>query len=95
VARGALADGLRVTVFSDTYAPQVNGVSRTLERLVGAVEARGGEARVVTVEDPDAAPDARVERWPRRRGTGRWTPSIGGDRRSFMPPRSLAWVSVR
>jgi phosphatidylinositol alpha 1,6-mannosyltransferase len=55
---------MRVAIFTDTYPPQVNGVSRTLERLVGAIEARGGEARVVTVEDPDAAPDRQVERWP-------------------------------
>ena len=39
-------------------------MSRTLERLVGAVEARGGEARVITVEDPEALADPRVERWP-------------------------------
>jgi phosphatidylinositol alpha 1,6-mannosyltransferase len=42
----------------------VNGVSRTLERLVGAVEARGGEVRVITIDDPEASPDPRVERWP-------------------------------
>jgi glycosyltransferase involved in cell wall biosynthesis len=53
-----------VAIFSDTYPPQVNGVARTLERLVGAIEDRGGEARVVTVEDPDATSDPRVERWP-------------------------------
>ena len=58
------ASGLRVAIFTDTYPPQVNGVSRTLERLVGAIEARGGAAQVVTVDDPDAAADRRVERWP-------------------------------
>ncbi|MBI1808725.1 MAG: glycosyltransferase family 1 protein, partial [Gemmatimonadetes bacterium] len=65
-ARGTTvgARGLRLAIFSDTYPPQVNGVSRTLERLVGAVEARGGEAMVVTVSDPAARPDPRVERWP-------------------------------
>lgn len=35
-----------------------------MERLVGAVEARGGQARVITVDDPEATPDDRVERWP-------------------------------
>ena len=64
VARDQSAVGLRLAIFSDTYPPQVNGVSRTLERLVGAVEARGGAARVVTVADPDATADSRVERWP-------------------------------
>jgi glycosyltransferase involved in cell wall biosynthesis len=31
---------------------------------VGAIEARGGAARVITVQDPDAHDDPRVERWP-------------------------------
>jgi glycosyltransferase involved in cell wall biosynthesis len=53
-----------VAIFTDTYPPQVNGVSRTLERLVGAIEARGGAARVVTVADPEAGDDPQVERWP-------------------------------
>lgn len=57
------ARGLRLAIFTDTYAPQVNGVARTLERLVAAVEARGGAARVETVEDPRARPDAHVQRW--------------------------------
>lgn len=58
------ADGFRLALFTDTYPPQVNGVARTLERLVGALADRGGEARVYTVEDPEATPDPRVERWP-------------------------------
>jgi phosphatidylinositol alpha 1,6-mannosyltransferase len=57
---------MRLAIFTDTYAPQVNGVARTLERLVHAVEARGGAVRVETVEDPDATPDTRVVRWPSR-----------------------------
>lgn len=55
---------IRLALFTDTYAPQVNGVARTLERLVHAVEARGGAVRVETVEDPEAQADARVRRWP-------------------------------
>ncbi len=58
------AAGLRLAIFTDTYPPQINGVSRTLERLVGAIEARGGAAKVITVDDPEAGPDPRVERWP-------------------------------
>ena len=57
-----MARGLRLALFSDTYAPQVNGVARTLERLVGAVRARGGDARVFTTSDPDATPDGSVRR---------------------------------
>jgi glycosyltransferase involved in cell wall biosynthesis len=62
----ALGDSrvLRLALFTDTFTPQVNGVARTLERLVAAVEARGGEVRVETVEDPAATPDSRVVRWP-------------------------------
>jgi glycosyltransferase involved in cell wall biosynthesis len=43
---------VRLALFTDTYTPQLNGVSRTLERLVGEVAARGGEARVYTTTDP-------------------------------------------
>ncbi|MFI5310702.1 MAG: glycosyltransferase family 4 protein [Gemmatimonadales bacterium] len=61
---GASAAGLRLAVFSDTYPPQINGLTRTLERLVPAIEARGGEVRVVTVSEPGAEPDPLVDRWP-------------------------------
>lgn len=57
------AEGLRLAIISDTYAPQLNGVARTLERLVQAVEARGGAVCVETVEDPGAVADPRVGRW--------------------------------
>lgn len=56
--------GLRLAIFSDTYSPQVNGVARTLERLVHAAEARGAVVRVETVEDPAAPPAAGERRWP-------------------------------
>lgn len=46
------ASQLRLAVFTDTFAPQVNGVARTLERLVNAVSERGGVVRVFTVDDP-------------------------------------------
>jgi phosphatidylinositol alpha 1,6-mannosyltransferase len=55
---------LRLALFTDTFSPQLNGVARTLERLVTAVESRGGQVRVETVEDPGAHRDARVVRWP-------------------------------
>ncbi len=55
---------MRLAIFTDTYPPQINGVSRTLERLAGAVEARGGEVKVVTVEDPEASSDSHLDRWP-------------------------------
>lgn len=61
------AEGVRVAVFTDTYAPQVNGVARTLARLTSEIEARGGAVRVFTTTDPEAAPAAEgdgVHRWP-------------------------------
>lgn len=53
----------RVAIFTDTFAPQVNGVARTLERLVGALRERGGEATVVTIDSPGVLHDD-VVRWP-------------------------------
>ncbi|BAH37726.1 MAG TPA: glycosyltransferase family 1 protein [Gemmatimonas aurantiaca] len=67
---------LRLALFTDTFTPQVNGVARTLARLVDAVQERDGTVRVFTVADdadamaalPDAAADAAtVERFPGRR----------------------------
>lgn len=58
------ARGLRLALFTDTYTPQVNGVARTLERLVSAVERRGGAVLVETVQAPDAPVDPRVRRAP-------------------------------
>lgn len=58
------ARGLRLALFSDTYAPQVNGVARTLERLALEVRARGGEVRIFTASDPSALPDPHVVRLP-------------------------------
>jgi glycosyltransferase involved in cell wall biosynthesis len=57
-------DGVRLAVFSDTYPPQMNGVSRTLERLVEAARDRGAEVRVFTSDDPNVTqvqPD--IIRW--------------------------------
>ncbi|WP_309669120.1 glycosyltransferase family 1 protein [Gemmatimonas sp.] len=60
------ADGLRLALFTDTYAPQVNGVARTLERLVAAVEARGGVVRVFAPFDPEGQAHDAVERFGSR-----------------------------
>lgn len=59
--------GVRLAIFSDTYYPQVNGVARTLERLVRAVEQSGGVVRVFTPADP-AVPvsDPQVTRFASR-----------------------------
>lgn len=55
---------LRVALFSDTYPPQVNGVARTLGRLVAALRARGVEVRVYCTQDPGAEDAPGVHRWP-------------------------------
>ncbi len=60
-------DGVRLALFTDTYPPQLNGVSRTLERLVIAGRERGAAVRVFTTTDPALAPadaDADLIRWP-------------------------------
>mgnify|MGYP002788636719 CR=1 FL=1 len=56
------AAGIRLAICTDTYLPQVNGVARTIDRLVHAVESRGGVVQVVTVADPDAEASAMVDR---------------------------------
>ena len=48
-------DGVRLALFTDTYPPQLNGVSRTLERLVAEARDRGANVRVFTTTDPDLA----------------------------------------
>jgi len=60
------AEGLRLALFTDTYAPQVNGVARTLERLASVVVARGGSVRVFTPHDPEAPGAGDVEQFPSR-----------------------------
>lgn len=83
------ARGLRLALFTDTYAPQVNGVARTLERLVGAVESMGGQVRVETVEDPAALLDRRVHRWS---SSPFWAyPQL----RIAVPPKSRAIAAMR
>ncbi|HET8769791.1 MAG TPA: glycosyltransferase family 1 protein [Gemmatimonadaceae bacterium] len=62
---GESASGLRLAIYTDTYLPQVNGVSRTLAGLAAAVERRGGAVRIETVEDPAArGAEPGVVRWP-------------------------------
>jgi glycosyltransferase involved in cell wall biosynthesis len=51
---------LRVALFTDTYLPQLNGVTRTLDRLEQAIRARGGAVRVWTPRDPRAGARADV-----------------------------------
>ncbi|MEI6740115.1 MAG: glycosyltransferase family 1 protein [Gemmatimonadaceae bacterium] len=59
--RGDASD-LRVALCTDTYTPQVNGVALTLERLVRAIEARGGAVHVETVDVPGAPRSEQLQR---------------------------------
>jgi len=45
---------MRIALFTDTYAPQVNGVARTLQRLLRHCSAAGHEVALVT---PQVSPD--------------------------------------
>jgi glycosyltransferase involved in cell wall biosynthesis len=51
------ARAVRLALFTDTWAPQVNGVVRTLERLRAAVLARGGAIEVFTSAPDDGGGD--------------------------------------
>jgi glycosyltransferase involved in cell wall biosynthesis len=56
--------GLRIALATDTWMPQVNGVTRTLARLATEARDRGGLVRVYTPQDPAADPDAVVRQFP-------------------------------
>jgi glycosyltransferase involved in cell wall biosynthesis len=55
---------MRIAIFTDTYAPHVNGVARTLARLGLALGERGHGVRVFTVADPRAEQSSDIVRWP-------------------------------
>lgn len=57
---------IRLAICTDTYAPQINGVARTLMRLAIAVRARGGTVRIFTTDDPGATADQDVVRFASR-----------------------------
>lgn len=57
---------IRLALFTDTFAPQVNGVARTLERLVDALRERGGAVEVFTTQDPVAKTERAVHRFSSR-----------------------------
>jgi phosphatidylinositol alpha 1,6-mannosyltransferase len=59
----------RLALFTDTWLPQVNGVARTLDRLVAECHRRGIATMVVTPEDGSGAPSGshyELRRWPAR-----------------------------
>jgi phosphatidylinositol alpha 1,6-mannosyltransferase len=87
------AAGLRLVLFTDTYAPQVNGVARTLGRLADALRARGGDVAVFTPHDPAGPSPAECERfasvafwaYPQLRLAHPMADSVDARIRSFRP----------
>lgn len=87
------ATGLRLALFSDTYTPQVNGVARTLEQLVRAIETRGGAVHVETVATPDALASTGLHRaasipfwaYPDLRIATPFAPAVTSRLRRFKP----------
>ena len=63
MTHGMDATGLRLALFSDTALPQLNGVTRTLDRLTRAVRARGGEVRMFTTTDRGVDSEHSVRRF--------------------------------
>lgn len=60
---GIDATNLRLALFTDTALPQLNGVTRTLDRLIRAVSARGGTVQLFTTSDHDVAPEPSARRY--------------------------------
>ena len=52
---------MRIALVSDTYTPQVNGVTTVLRRIVSAVHSAGHDAVVVAPEYPDKQTDTRAD----------------------------------
>ena len=76
-----MTEGLeRVAIFTDTYAPDLNGVARTLARLDEALTQRGMEVRVFAPDAPEARSHDRVSRY---RSVAFWA----------YPELRLAWPS--
>ena len=48
---------MRVALFTDTFAPEVNGVAKTLERWVRFLESKGIPCKVFAPEVRDEYPD--------------------------------------
>ncbi len=55
---------LRIALFTDTFAPQMNGVAKTLARAQTALAARRHSVRVFTTALPEADETPEVRRFP-------------------------------
>ncbi len=59
-----MLDGLRVAIATDTWDPQLNGVTRTLRRLADEARQRGADVRVYAPDAPGALQSHGVRRYP-------------------------------
>lgn len=55
---------MRIGMFTDTYFPQVSGVSTSIKILCDQLKAAGHEVIIFTTTDPDARPENGVVRLP-------------------------------
>ena len=55
---------MRAALVTETYPPEVNGVARTLHRLVGELRGRGHEIEVIRPRQPGAEDAAGESEWP-------------------------------
>lgn len=55
---------MRIALFTDTYAPQMNGVARTLQRLAAAMTDRSHELRVYAPSHPGERSTDAIRRIP-------------------------------
>ena len=55
---------MKVGIFTDTYFPQVSGVSTSVKLLKEQLTKRGHDVVIFTTTDPDSSPEANVIRLP-------------------------------
>lgn len=58
---------LRIAFFTDTYLPQLNGVSITMQKLFGYLDQKPGFEYIVFAPGPGMAVDKKIYRLPSRR----------------------------
>ncbi|MBV7255367.1 glycosyltransferase family 1 protein [Pacificimonas sp. WHA3] len=73
---------MKITIVTDAWAPQVNGVVRTLHSVRGELE-RGGDK--VDVISPDLFPNCACPSYPEIRLALAWSGQVGARIRRFRP----------
>ncbi|MEE4350031.1 MAG: glycosyltransferase family 1 protein [Pacificimonas sp.] len=73
---------MRITIVTDAWSPQVNGVVRTLQTVKSELEARGDEVDVIS---PDLFPSFPCPSYPEIRLSLAWSGQLGKRFRRFRP----------